>query len=203
MIAPATASTGITALTPMKGASAAVRMMPVPKPPMPPTTAATMPSAATSASACASSSNLAARHGPRLAGAVDGDVGERRLRDLDDFRIRRPALGVYLDIHGDRSVADALDIDEKREQVADLHRLLEDELLYGDGGDAPARQAAGDHAARDVDLRHDPAAEDVTVLVRVRRHRQHAQCRLLSGQFFHLRRSAVVRRGTAQSRCRR
>src|SRR5438067_1562295 len=116
MMAPATASTGITAFTPMNGASAAVRMMPVPKPPMPPTTAATMPSAATIASADASSSNLVARHGPRLPGAVDGDVGERRLGDLHHLGIRRPALGVHLDIHGNRGVADALDVDEEREQ---------------------------------------------------------------------------------------
>ena len=41
-------------------------------------------------------------------------------------------------------------------------------------------------AAGDVDLRHDPAAEDVAVLVRVRRHRHDAQRRDLSlRKFFH------------------
>src|SRR5437764_4852571 len=136
MMAPATASTGITLFTPISGASAAVRMMPVPKPPMPPTTAATMPSAATMASAEASSSNLVARHGARPPSAVDGDVGERRLGDLDDLGIRRPALGKHFHRHGDRRRADALDLDVEREQVADLHRLLEDEFLHRHGGDA-------------------------------------------------------------------
>src|ERR1700740_884226 len=114
MIAPATARTGITALTPMSGASAAVRMMPVPKPPMPPTTAAMMPSAATRASAGASSSNSVARQRTRPPGAVDRDIGQGRLGDLHDARIGRPPLGVNLDRHGDRGGADALDVDVER-----------------------------------------------------------------------------------------
>src|SRR3954466_14837678 len=107
MIAPATASTGITALTPISGASAAVRMIPVPKPPMPPTVAAIIAAAATSASVGASSSNaLVARHGARSPGAVDGDVGKRRLGDLHHLRIGRPPLRVDLDRDGDRGLAD-------------------------------------------------------------------------------------------------
>ncbi len=57
MMTPATASTGTSAFTPMSGASAAVRMTPVPNPPMPPTTAAPKASSATAASVGASSSN--------------------------------------------------------------------------------------------------------------------------------------------------
>src|SRR3954466_9077985 len=128
MMVPATASTGITALTPMSGASAAGRMMPVPKPPMPPTTAAMIPRMATKLKVEKSSSK-SARHGPRLAGAVDRDVGERRLGHLYHLRIGRPALGVHLDRHRDRGVADANQVDVEREQVADLHRLLESEFL--------------------------------------------------------------------------
>src|SRR5205823_9256554 len=180
MIAPATASTGITCFTPISGASAAVRMMPVPKPPMPPTIAATIATAATSASVDASSSNSSiARHGARPPGAVDGDVGERRLGHLDHLRVGRAALGIHLYRDGDRGRADALDLDVKREEVADLHRLLERELLDRHRGNAPAGKAARHRAARDVDLRHDPAAEDVAVLVRVRRHRHDAQRGLL------------------------
>src|SRR4051794_32366636 len=103
MIAPATASTGITLFTPMKGARAAVRMMPVPNPPMPPTTAARMPSAATNASAGASSSKSVARHGPGPPGAVDRYVGQDRFGDLDHFRRRGTPLGVNLDLHRDGS----------------------------------------------------------------------------------------------------
>src|SRR5919108_61568 len=78
MMTPATASTGTTLFTPISGASAAVRITPVPKPPMPPTTAAARPSAATAASVYASSSNLAL-DGPGPAVAIDCDVGERAL----------------------------------------------------------------------------------------------------------------------------
>src|SRR3954466_4228207 len=138
MMLPAPASTGITALTPMNGASAAVRMMPVPKPPMPPTTAAMTPRAATSASAVASSSNSGARHRARAPGAVDRDVGERRFRHLHHLEIGRPALGEHLDSDGDGGGADALDVDVKGQQIADLHRLLEDELLHRHRGDAAA-----------------------------------------------------------------
>src|SRR3954466_6208795 len=106
MMTPATASTGTSALTPMSGASAAVRMMPVPKPPTLPITAAPRPSRATTASVKGSSSKLA-RYGARPAVAVNGDVGEGRLGHLDRARFLRPALGVYLDGHGDRGRADA------------------------------------------------------------------------------------------------
>src|SRR3954462_13056796 len=179
MMTPATASTGTSALTPMSGASAAVRMMPVPKPPTLPITAAPRPSRATAASVSGSSSKLA-RYGARPAVAVDGDVGEGRFRHLDRAGLLRPAFGKHLDRHGDRGGADALELDVERQHVADLHRLLEYELLHRDGGDAAARDAAGDGAAGDVHLRHDPAAEYVAVLVGVGRHRHDAQRGLLA-----------------------
>src|SRR6266513_6506569 len=97
MMTPATARTGTSALTPTSGASAAARITPVPKPPKPPITAAPRPSAATAARVGASSSNLAARHRARPPVAIDRHVGERRLGDLDDLRVRGPALGVDLD----------------------------------------------------------------------------------------------------------
>src|SRR5438552_16839197 len=107
MMPPATASTGTTALKPMSGASAAVRMTPVPKPPMPPTTAAPSASAAIAASVGASSSNPLARHRPRPAVGVDGDVRQRGLGDFHDPGIGRLALGVDLDVHRHRGIADA------------------------------------------------------------------------------------------------
>src|SRR5919108_5537376 len=109
MMTPATASTGTTLFTPISGASAAVRITPVPKPPMPPTTAAARPSAATAASVYASSSNLAL-DGPGPAVAIDCDVGERCLGDLYDGGIRRPALGEDFYLHRDRGIADAHDL---------------------------------------------------------------------------------------------
>src|SRR5690606_19172175 len=145
--------------------SAAVRITPVPKPPTPPTTAAASASAATAASVGASRSKLGAGgHRARAPFAVDRHVGERRLGDLHDRRIGRPALGVDLHGDGDGGPAYAHELGVEGKHVADLLGLLEDELLHRDRGDAPAGNAPGDDAARDVDLRHDPAAEDVAVL---------------------------------------
>src|SRR5688500_9116615 len=120
MITPATASTGTSALTPITGTSAAVRMMPVPNPPMPPTTAAATASAATAASVGASSSNLAGLHRPRTPVAVNRDIGQRRFRDLHHRGIGGTALGVHLDLHGDRSVAYLDEVRVERHKVADL-----------------------------------------------------------------------------------
>src|SRR3954471_21547588 len=97
--------TGMSALMPISGASAAVRIAPVPKPPIPPTTAAPALIAAMAAREGPSSSTSRvaavaplARHGARPPAGVNGDVGERRLRHLDDLRIRRPPLGEDLHV---------------------------------------------------------------------------------------------------------
>ena len=66
--------------------------------------------------------------------------------------------------------------------VADQHRLLEHERIHRDRRDASARASRRGYGARDVHLRHHPAAEDIAVLVGVRRHRHHAQRGLLVGQ---------------------
>src|SRR5687767_11629963 len=178
MIAPATAITGTSALTPMSGSSAMLRKMPVPNPPMPPTTAAPAETAATTASVAGSRSRIEdplAGHRARAPVTVDRHVGERCFGDLDDPRVFRPSLGVDLHVHRDGRAAQAHQVDVEGEQVAALHRLLEDELLDRDGGDAPARALPRDGAAGDVDLRHDPAAENIAVLVRVGRHGHDAQ----------------------------
>src|SRR5688500_20152768 len=130
MMTPATASTGTSAFTPISGTSAAVRITPVPKPPMPPTIAAPSASTATPASVDGSSSNLAGRHGARAPDGVDGDVGEGRLGDLDHLRVGRAALGEHFHRDGDRAGADALHVDVEGQEVAHLHRLPEHELLH-------------------------------------------------------------------------
>src|SRR3954453_7377353 len=100
MITPATAMTGTSAFTPMSGTSAAARITPVPKPPMPPTIAAPMESSATAARVEASRRNLGAENRARPPGGVDRHVGERRLGHLHHPRVLGAALGVHLD--GDR-----------------------------------------------------------------------------------------------------
>ena len=67
------------------------------------------------------------------------------------------------------------------QQVADRDRLLEDELVDRDGGDAALGDARRKHGAGQVDLGHDPAAEDVAVGVGVGRHRHHPQHQLAVG----------------------
>src|SRR5260221_5470025 len=129
MITPATASTGTTALTPISGTSAVARMRRVPKPPMPPPTAAAKPSAATAASVSGSRIKRLpqqglARHRARAPVAVDRDVGERGLGDLDDRRIGGPPLGGDLDLDRDRRIADAQHVGIEGKHVAELHRLL-------------------------------------------------------------------------------
>src|SRR5688572_30090724 len=120
MMMPATARTGITAFTPISGTSAAARITPVPKPLMPLIVAATRSSSATAASVGASSSNLGGRHRALAPVAIDRDVGERRLGHLDHRRVGKPALGVDLDVHGDRGAPDLHQVHVEREQVADL-----------------------------------------------------------------------------------
>src|SRR6185436_17568464 len=116
MMTPATASTGITALTPISGTSAAVRITPVPKPLMPMTMAAPTASTAMAASVGASSSNLGRGQRARTPVAIDRDVGERRLGDLHHRGVGRPALGEHLHLHGDRSAAYAHQVGVEREQ---------------------------------------------------------------------------------------
>jgi len=59
---------------------------------------------------------------------------------------------------------------EEAEDVADAHRLLEDELVDRHRGHAARHVARRQHGAGQVHLRHDPAAEDVAVAVGIGRH---------------------------------
>jgi hypothetical protein len=113
---------------------------------------------------------------------VEGDVGELRLGHLDHQRIGGMALGIHLDVDGHRGAADLDHLGVEGQHVADRHRLLEEELVHRDGGDAAARAADGGDAAGQVDVGHDVAAEDVAGVVHVGRHRHHAQRGLLVGK---------------------
>src|SRR5205814_9298982 len=119
------------------------------------------------------------RYGPRLAVRAGRNVGERRFGDFDGFDLGRIALRVHLDVDGDGSGADAHDVAVEGKHVADGYGLLELELVDRDGDHAAERASRGEHAPGDVDLRHDPAAENVAVLVGVGRHGHDAKNRVL------------------------
>ena len=72
------------------------------------------------------------------------------------------AFGIRLDMDGDRGATDPGDFRITADQVADEHRLMELKGIDRDGDDAALRATSCDNAAGDVDLGHDPAAEDVT-----------------------------------------
>ncbi|ABA51047.1 hypothetical protein BURPS1710b_0864 [Burkholderia pseudomallei 1710b] len=115
------------------------------------------------------------RQRARAAIGVGRDVGERRLRHLDDLAHQAHPLRVDFDVDRHRRVARLHDARVEAEQIADEHRLLEQERIDRDRRDPAVRAAARRNRARDVDLRHDPAAEHVAVNVRVGRLRDDAQ----------------------------
>jgi hypothetical protein len=125
------------------------------------------------------SSELSLRDRPRPAVAVDRDVREVRFGHLHDVQGGRVALRVDLDVDRDRRRADPLDAGIEAQQIGDRDRLLEDELVDGDRRDPPLRDPGRKDGAGDVDLRHDPAAEDVAVAVGVGGHRHHAHDELV------------------------
>jgi hypothetical protein len=89
-------------------------------------------------------------------------------------QVGRVALGEDLDVDRDGGLADALDAGVEAEQVAHRDRLLEDELVDGDGDDPALGDPGRKDGAGEVDLGHDPATEDVAVAVGVCRHRHDA-----------------------------
>ena len=76
-------------------------------------------------------------------------------------------------LHRDRRIANAGHAGKKRQDVADLYRLLEDELVYRHGGHAPVHVTRRHHRTGQVNLCHHPAAEYIAVGVAVGRHRNH------------------------------
>ncbi|KAG0923373.1 hypothetical protein G6F31_019532 [Rhizopus arrhizus] len=113
---------------------------------------------------------------------VGGDVGERGLGDLDDFGVQALAFGIDLDRHRDRRRAGLGDGCVEAEEVAHEHGLFELEGIDRDGGHAAGGAARGGDRPGDVDLSHDPAAEDVPVDIRGSGHRHDAQYRVAIGR---------------------
>jgi hypothetical protein len=125
----------------------------------------------------------------RLAVGVGRHVGQHRLGHLDGIGLQAVALRVHLDVDGNGRIANLDNISIERQQVADEHRILEQERVHGDGRHAAVGAAGGRQRAGDIDLRHDPAAEDIAVDIGVGRRWHHAQLRHFAG------RQAAVDRG--------
>jgi len=68
----------------------------------------------------------------------------------------------------------------ERQDVAHAHGLLEHELVHRHRGHAALHVARGQHRTGQVDLGHDPAAEDVAVAIGVRRHGNDLEHQLLA-----------------------
>src|SRR5690242_11288162 len=95
---------------------------------------------------------------------VDRDISELGFGDFHGFgRARAAALREDLDVDSDRRPPDLEDARIEAHEVADEHGLFEDEGIHRDGDDRALRARPRGNAARDVDLRHHPAAEDGAV----------------------------------------
>ena len=110
--------------------------------------------------------------GPRLIQGVKGEA------PLDDFNpaVRYSATkgpGLHLSRH--RSCAHFCDVGVAADHVAHVHRLVKDEAINRDGGDAVQRALFGDDAASDIHLTHQSAAKDFAGRVGVGMHGERAQ----------------------------
>src|SRR3569832_959705 len=97
-------------------------------------------------------------------------------------RIRLPtrhdaglALLVDLNVDGERGAADAHNLGVTADEVADEDRPVKFERIHRYRHHASLCAAKGGDARGDVDLRHDPAAEDVAGEIGVGGHGQDAQ----------------------------
>src|SRR5215471_8268322 len=104
----------------------------------------------------------------RFAILIHGHISQGRFGDFDGHLLRRAALSIYLHIDGDRGAPDFDDFRIEAHQIADQHRLLENEGIDRDGCNPAFRHPQRGNAASDVHVRHDPAAEDVAVRIRIR-----------------------------------
>jgi len=115
------------------------------------------------------------RHGPRPFIRTDRDKTEGCFGDFDDFAPLSDPFGKNLNPYRDRGVSDTNHFGIKGDNVAHVDRLLKQERVHGDRCDPSVGAPACGDAAGNIDLRHDPAAKDVTVHIRVSGHRDHAQ----------------------------
>src|SRR5262249_31886934 len=125
--------------------------------------------------------NQQGRHADLAAVAVDRHEREkRRARQLTTTGER--FLGEDIDLHLERRGEDAGDARLQDDEVADLDRVQELQIVDGGRNEQRARVAVAGDGAGDVDEVHDRAAEDVAERVRVvRQHDLHHLGRRFGG----------------------
>jgi hypothetical protein len=70
----------------------------------------------------------------------------------------------------------------KADDIADRYRLFEQEGMNRDSSNPAAGTTHGGDRPGHINLSHDPAAEDITILIEVSRHGHYAQGGLLVGE---------------------
>src|SRR5690606_1769916 len=118
------------------------------------------------------------RQGPAAAAFVGGYIREGGFGDFDRLRVHTLAVGVNLYRNGDGRAAFLDDLGVETQKVAHENRLLENKGIDRDRGNTPSGPACSRNRARNVDLGHDPAAEDIPMDVGVFGHGHDAQHRL-------------------------
>ena len=91
---------------------------------------------------------------------VDGhkdEVGAGHVKRRSGLRVFSP----HLDAHFHRSGEGAVDAGLEGEQIAEVHRLDEVDVVHGRGDDVGARVAIGGHGAGEIDKVHQAAAEQI------------------------------------------
>ena len=111
-------------------------------------------------------------------GVIDRHVRERRVGNFykltDLFTLMPSPLNIDIHINGNRRSADAYDIGVKTDQITDEDRLFELERVHRHRHHSALGAPCGRDTAGDIDMGHDPAAEDIALAIGVGRHRDHA-----------------------------
>lgn len=113
--------------------------------------------------------------GPWTAIFVDSDISKRRFRHFHGLVLLPIALGENFHGDGQGSIADFDDIGVTANDVADKYRFVEHKRIHGDRNNTTARDLMGKNTPGDVDLRHDPTAENITRGIGIRWHSQYAR----------------------------
>ncbi len=126
---------------------------------------------------CAGCSSIL-RHssGPPI--VIDSNISQYGLSHFDANLISafaHAALRINSHIDGNRGSPYFDDVGIKADQIADKHRLLEYKGINGNCCNSPACASNCRDTASDIDLRHNPSAENIAGIVGVRRHRHHTQ----------------------------